>query len=114
MDLTYAVIEVSPGGVVSWLVMGLIAGWIAGVAMKRGGGGLGDLVMGMIGSFLGGLLIACVVEGPAQFWGSIVVAFIGACVLIGLLRFVSSRETALRLRRYGCDGLPAVGSNLRR
>ena len=34
MDLTYAVIEVSPGGVVSWLVMGLIAGWIAGVAMK--------------------------------------------------------------------------------
>ncbi len=42
------------------------------------------LVMGMIGSF-GGLLIACVVEGPAQFWGSIVVAFIGACVLIGLL-----------------------------
>ena len=34
----------------------------------------------MIGSFLGGLLIACVVKGPAQFWGSIVVAFIGACV----------------------------------
>ena len=34
MDLTYAVIEVSPGGVVSWLVMGMIAGWIAGVAIK--------------------------------------------------------------------------------
>ena len=52
----------------------------------------------MIGSFLGGLLIACVVEGPAQFWGSIVVAFIGACVLDwARLGFVSSRETALRL-----------------
>ena len=73
--------------------MGLIAGWLAGVVMRGGGFGvLGDLIVGLIGSFLGGLLTGFFVEGSTQFWGSIVVAFIGACVLIALVRLIGGRQ----------------------
>ena len=97
MGLTYAAIVLAPGGVISWLVVGLIAGWLAGVVMKGGGFGIiGDIVVGLIGSFLGGLLTGFFVEGSAQFWGSIVVAFIGACVLIALVRLIGGRQATLR------------------
>jgi uncharacterized membrane protein YeaQ/YmgE (transglycosylase-associated protein family) len=98
MGLTYAAIVLAPGGIISWLVVGLIAGWLAGVFMKGGGFGvLGDIIVGLIGSFLGGLLTGFFVEGSAQFWGSIVVAFIGACVLIALVRLIGGRQATLRL-----------------
>ena len=97
MGLTYAAIVLAPGGVISWLVVGLIAGWLAGVVMKGSGFGiLGDIIVGLIGSFLGGLLTGFFVEGSAQFWGSIVVAFIGACVLIALVRLIGGRQATLR------------------
>jgi uncharacterized membrane protein YeaQ/YmgE (transglycosylase-associated protein family) len=61
-----------------------------------GFGLLGDLIVGLIGSFLGGLLTGFFVEGSTQFWGSIVVAFIGACVLIALVRLMGRRRAHLR------------------
>jgi uncharacterized membrane protein YeaQ/YmgE (transglycosylase-associated protein family) len=98
MDLTYEASVLTPGEVTSWLVMGLIAGWLAGVVMKRGeSGDLGDLIMGLTGSFLGGVITSFVVEGPARFWCGIVVALLGACVLIVLLRQISKRQTVWRL-----------------
>jgi uncharacterized membrane protein YeaQ/YmgE (transglycosylase-associated protein family) len=97
MGLTYAAIVLEPGGVISWLAVGLIAGWLAGMVMKGGGFGLlGDLIVGLIGSFLGGLLSGFFVEGSAHFWGSIVVAFIGACALIALVRLIGGRRATLR------------------
>jgi len=97
MGLTYAAIVLTPGGIISWLVVGLIAGWLAGVAMKGGGFGLlGDIIVGLIGSFVGGLLAGSFVEGTYQFWGSVVVAFIGACVLIALVRLMTGRRATLR------------------
>ena len=99
MGSLYAAIVLTPGGVISWLVVGLIAGWLAGVVMRGGGYGiLGDIAVGLIGAFLGGLLMGFFVDGSAQFVGSIVVAFIGACVLIVLVRFVTGRRAAWRLR----------------
>ena len=96
MGLTFAAIVLSPGGVISWLVVGLIAGWLAGGVMKGSGfGALGDIIVGVVGSFLGGLLAGFFVEGSAHFWGSIVVAFIGAYVLIALLRLISGRRATL-------------------
>jgi uncharacterized membrane protein YeaQ/YmgE (transglycosylase-associated protein family) len=97
VGLTYAAIVLTPGGVISWLVVGLIAGWLAGAVMKGSGFGvLGDIIVGLIGSFLGGLLAGFFVEGTVQFWGSIVVAFIGACILIALVRLMSGRQATLR------------------
>jgi uncharacterized membrane protein YeaQ/YmgE (transglycosylase-associated protein family) len=95
--MSFAVV-LSPGSIVAWLLVGLIAGWFAGLMMKGSGYGMiGDIVVGLIGSFLGGLLLSFFVEGTAGFWGSILVAFVGACVLIILVRVISGRQAALRL-----------------
>ena len=50
-------IVLDPGGLVAWLVVGLIAGWAAGQVMKGSGFGLlGDIVVGLIGAFIGGFV----------------------------------------------------------
>ena len=96
-NMVFAVV-LSPGGIIAWLVVGLIAGWLAGLMMKGSGYGmLGDIIVGLIGSVLGGVMLSFFVEGAAGFWGSIFVAFIGACVLIFLVRMISGRQAALRL-----------------
>jgi len=95
--MTFALI-LSPGGLIAWLVMGVVAGWLAGLLMRGSGYGmLGDMIIGLIGSFLGGFLVSLFVEGTTGFLGSILVAFIGACALIFLVRAVSGRQAALRL-----------------
>jgi uncharacterized membrane protein YeaQ/YmgE (transglycosylase-associated protein family) len=95
--MSFAVV-LSPGSIIAWLLVGLIAGWLAGLMMKGSGYGIiGDIVVGLIGSFLGGLILSFFVEGTAGFWGSILVAFVGACVLIVLVRAISGRQAALRL-----------------
>jgi uncharacterized membrane protein YeaQ/YmgE (transglycosylase-associated protein family) len=83
-----------PGGVLAWLLVGLIAGWLAGQFMKGGGYGLiGDIVVGIVGAFVGGLLFSFLMPGSeAGFIGSIVVAFIGAVVLIALIRALPGRS----------------------
>lgn len=74
-------------GILVYLLIGLIAGWLAGVVMKGHGFGLlGDIVIGIIGSFVGGFLFSLLGLGASGFIGSIVVAFIGAIVLIFILR----------------------------
>jgi len=79
-----------PGGIIAWLVVGLIAGFLASVVMRGGGYGIiGDIIVGIIGAFIGGLL-ANLLFPSATFGlvGSIVVAFIGAVILIAILRAV--------------------------
>src|SRR5438309_3151361 len=80
-----------PGGVLAWIIVGLIAGWLAGLVMRGGGFGiLGDIVVGIIGAFIGGLILSAFgVQAQAGFIGSIVVAFVGAVVLVGILRLVA-------------------------
>lgn len=80
-----------PGGLLAWLVVGLIAGFLASRVMRGGGYGvIGDIVVGIVGAFIGGWLAGFVSFGATYgFIGSIVIAFIGACLLIGLLHAVS-------------------------
>jgi uncharacterized membrane protein YeaQ/YmgE (transglycosylase-associated protein family) len=88
-------IALMPGGIIAWILVGLIAGWLAGVVMKGGGYGLiGDLLVGLVGSLVGGFLVSFFDTGIAGFWGSIVVAFLGACVFIAIVRAVSGRRVA--------------------
>ncbi|GCE14034.1 GlsB/YeaQ/YmgE family stress response membrane protein [Tengunoibacter tsumagoiensis] len=89
--------SLNPGGIITWLVVGLIAGFLASAIMRGGGYGvIGDVIVGLIGAFVGGLVANLLIPGQNfGFWGSIVVAFIGACVLIAILRAVSSRSSAL-------------------
>ncbi|MFL5240998.1 MAG: GlsB/YeaQ/YmgE family stress response membrane protein [Gemmataceae bacterium] len=88
-----AALELRPGGIIAWIVIGLIAGWLAGLAMRGGGFGIaGDIITGLIGALIGGFLMSFFVEGDAGFWGSIAVSFIGACVLIAIVRALAPRS----------------------
>jgi uncharacterized membrane protein YeaQ/YmgE (transglycosylase-associated protein family) len=82
-----------PGGIVAWLVVGLVAGWLAAKVMGGGGYGLfGDIVLGLVGALLGGLMFGLLrgegVAGDVGLWGSIAVAFLGACALLLGARFL--------------------------
>jgi uncharacterized membrane protein YeaQ/YmgE (transglycosylase-associated protein family) len=86
----FADISLHPGGLIAWLVVGLIAGWLAGVVMKGSGYGIVvDMIVGLIGAVIGGLLLGLLVTEDFGLLGSIVVAFVGACVLIILVRFLA-------------------------
>jgi uncharacterized membrane protein YeaQ/YmgE (transglycosylase-associated protein family) len=84
-------------GILSWLVVGLIAGFLASRVMRGGGYGLiGDIIVGIVGALIGGFLAGTLLNIPDAVNGinltSILVAFIGAVILIALLRLVSGRR----------------------
>jgi uncharacterized membrane protein YeaQ/YmgE (transglycosylase-associated protein family) len=86
----------NPGGILSWLIVGLIAGWLTGLFMRGGGYGIiMDTIIGLIGAFIGGLLFSAFVTGQAGFWGSIGVAFIGACLFIAIVRAMVPGHTGI-------------------
>lgn len=87
-------------GLLAWIVVGLVAGFLASQVMKGHGSGLlGDILLGVVGALLGGFLASALLEIPDAVNGinvtSIVVAFIGAVILIALLRAVSGRRRLL-------------------
>ena len=85
--------DVAPGGIIAWIVVGIIAGAIASrVVTGRGRGCIADLVIGVAGAFIGGFVLSFFVSGSAGFFGSIVVAFIGAAILLALLQVITGRR----------------------
>ena len=77
-------------GWIGWIIIGGIAGWLAGRVMRGSGFGiLGDIIVGIIGGFIGGIVLGFLVTTTVGFWGSFVTAFIGACILILIVRFIS-------------------------
>ena len=77
-------------GFIAWIVVGLIAGWLAGVVMKGGGFGiLMDIILGILGGLVGGWLFGILGIWPGcGMIGSIIVAFIGAVILVGITRLI--------------------------
>ncbi|MEA2413391.1 MAG: hypothetical protein QOI58_48 [Thermoanaerobaculia bacterium] len=73
-----------------FLIIGAIAGWLAGLVMKgRGFGLLGDIIVGIIGAFLGGWLFSKLgVSFGGGLAGSLIVAFLGAVILLFLVRLI--------------------------
>src|ERR1700733_9984675 len=73
-----------------WLIVGAVAGWLAGMVVKGGGFGLiGDIVVGIIGALIAGWLLpqlGIVIGGGVV--GAIIDAFIGAVILLIILRLV--------------------------
>ena len=78
------------GGLLWWIVVGLIAGWLAGKVMKGGGFGvLMDILIGMVGAILGGWIFGLLgIYSGGGLIGSILVAFVGACILLWLVRLI--------------------------
>jgi uncharacterized membrane protein YeaQ/YmgE (transglycosylase-associated protein family) len=77
-------------GLIAWLIIGAIAGWLAGSLVKGGGFGLlGDIVVGILGAFVGGWLAGLLhISIGGGFISSIITATIGAIVLILVLRMI--------------------------
>ncbi len=73
---------------VIWLFVGLIAGWLASAVVGGGYGLVGDIVIGIVGAFLGGWLFRVLGVGApgSGIVSTIIVAFVGACVLLLILR----------------------------
>jgi uncharacterized membrane protein YeaQ/YmgE (transglycosylase-associated protein family) len=79
------------GNWIVWLIIGLLAGAIAGrVARGQGYGCLGDIVLGLIGAFVGGLLFSAFVNSqkPLGFLASLGVSIVGALVVIFAVRLI--------------------------
>ncbi|MGB3743997.1 MAG: GlsB/YeaQ/YmgE family stress response membrane protein [Xanthobacteraceae bacterium] len=77
--------------IIIWLIVGAIAGWLAGMVVKGGGYGLiGDIIVGIVGALIAGWLLPQVgiVIGTGII-AAIIDAFIGAVILLLILRLIS-------------------------
>ena len=77
-------------GIIVWLIIGAIAGWLAGLLVKGGGFGLiGDIVVGIVGALIGGWLAGVLgISIGSGFIASIVTAVVGAVILLVILRVI--------------------------
>lgn len=75
---------------IGWLIIGAVAGWLAGLLMKGSGFGLlMDIAVGIVGSVIGGLLVPYLgITFLSGFIGKIIVAVIGAVILLFVIRLV--------------------------
>jgi uncharacterized membrane protein YeaQ/YmgE (transglycosylase-associated protein family) len=82
----------SIGGLIVWLIVGAIAGYLASkVLTGKGMGILWDIVVGILGAFVGGFLAGLVGISAGNILVEIVIAFVGAVILLLVFRAVTSR-----------------------
>ena len=81
--------------ILSWIVVGLIAGFLAGLVVKGGGFGLlGDIIVGVVGGLLGGWISVNLLHFGSMTGinlESIVIAFVGAVILLIVIRLIRRR-----------------------
>jgi uncharacterized membrane protein YeaQ/YmgE (transglycosylase-associated protein family) len=77
-------------GIIIWLIVGAIAGWLAGMVVKGGGFGLiGDIVVGIVGGLIAGWLLPRLgIFIGGDFIGDVINAFIGAVILLLIIRLI--------------------------
>jgi len=90
MNAHHLGLSIDTHSLIIWLIVGAIAGWLAGTLIKGGGFGLiGDIVVGIIGAFIGGWLAGVLnIHVGTGIIATIITATVGAAVLILLLRLV--------------------------
>ncbi len=84
-------------GIIAWIVLGAIAGWITNLIMGGGEGVIATIILGIIGAVVGGWLAGTVL-GIADVTGinitSIIVAVVGAVIVVAIYRAVIGRRGA--------------------
>jgi uncharacterized membrane protein YeaQ/YmgE (transglycosylase-associated protein family) len=80
------------GNIIVWLIVGAVAGWLAGIVMKSRQSLLGDIILGIVGSFVGGFVLTLIpgvqsVETGLSL-GHILTAMIGAVIVIAVVRLL--------------------------
>ena len=82
-------------GILGWIIVGLIAGWLAGLVMKGGGYGvIGDIILGIIGALVGGFLASALFGIPSGTFSltTLIVAFLGAVIVVAIVRALPGRS----------------------
>jgi uncharacterized membrane protein YeaQ/YmgE (transglycosylase-associated protein family) len=78
---------VSSRGLIGWIIIGLIAGWIAGLITRgHGFGCIVNIILGLIGAVIGGWIFTRLGIETWGFWGSLAAATVGAVVLVAIGR----------------------------
>jgi uncharacterized membrane protein YeaQ/YmgE (transglycosylase-associated protein family) len=85
-------LSLDPGSLIGWVIAALLAGWLAGVVVRgRGFGCLGDMILGLIGAVVGLWVLSVLpvpISGTQGFFGTLVVAFVGALLLAAIGRLI--------------------------
>jgi uncharacterized membrane protein YeaQ/YmgE (transglycosylase-associated protein family) len=85
-------------GIVAWIIIGVIAGWLTGKVMKGSGYGFFmDMIIGLVGAVIGGFIATHIGIAPPGQQGmivSIIIAVIGAVILTWIVRLISGNRTA--------------------
>ena len=76
-----------------WIIVGGIAGWLAGLVVQGTGlGVIGDIIVGIVGALIGGIIVSLLLPGTFGFTGfnigSLIISFIGAIILLLILRAI--------------------------
>ena len=81
-------------GLISWIVVGAIGGWLAGFALSRDTGfDLMDVVIGMLGAIVGGWVVGFLgIDNTGISIGAIIAAFVGAVILAWLYKMITGRS----------------------
>ncbi len=77
---------------IMWIVVGIAAGWLAGVITRTNRSIWGDLVLGLVGAFVAGLVTDGLVGGDSGLITSIIVAAIAAAILVWLKNLIMNRS----------------------
>lgn len=77
-------------GIIIWIVFGALVGWVASMVMGSSGGLVWDIVVGIVGAVIGGWLMSLLGQGDVSGFNlySFLVALLGACILIAVVRAV--------------------------
>lgn len=78
-------------GFIAWIIIGIVAGWLAGVITRTDRNIWGDLLLGLLGALVAGFIVDGAVGGDAGFWTSLFAATIAAVVLVLGKNFVMGR-----------------------
>lgn len=82
---THSISVFFPHGFWYWLIVGLVAGWLAGkIGRGRGFGCIADIILGIVGSYVGGWIFLKIGLFGGGFWYSLAAATVGAIVLVGI------------------------------
>ena len=81
--------------IIGWIILGLLAGWLAGKIMRGSGYGfLGDVLLGLLGAVVGGWITGALlgVDVTGLNIPSLIVAVLGACLLVAISRALTGRR----------------------
>lgn len=81
------------GGFIGWIIVGIAAGWLAGVVTRTDRSIWGDLVLGLVGALIAGLVTDGLVSGDAGLITSIIVAAIFAAILVLVKNMILGRKS---------------------